>query len=120
MLCAIGCGRGNGLTEIGGTVTYKGQPVQSGTVKFLSADGSGPTAAGIIENGRYTMKVTPGKKQVAIEAFKIVGRRHHHPNDPGSPMIDVQEQFLPERYNEKTGLVRSVPSEDGRYDFALE
>ena len=60
-LCMAGC-RGNGLTEIGGTVTYDGQPVQKGSISFLPFDGKGPTAAAIIADGAYSVKVALGRK----------------------------------------------------------
>jgi hypothetical protein len=115
-----GCGSRNGLTEIGGAASYDGQPIRSGTINFLPADGNSPTAAGVITDGKYALKVAPGKKKVQIEAFKIVGRRHLHPNDSKSPMVDVQEQILPERYNAKSELTCEVTSGVRVYDFALE
>jgi hypothetical protein len=117
--CLAGCGKQNGLLEVQGAVSYKNQPVQKGTISFLPADGNAPTAAGIITDGRFAVKVAPGKKQVKIESFKVVGRRHLHAEDPKSPMIDVREQLLPDRYNKKTELVREVTS-GGVCDFTLE
>jgi hypothetical protein len=120
MLCVAGCGRGDGLTQISGGVTYDGQPVKNGTISFLPPDGNGPTAAAIIADGRYSVKVAPDKKQVRIEGFKVVGQRHYVSNDPTSPMIDVQEQILPERYNVKSELTREITPPVAIYDFVLE
>ena len=118
-LFLAGCSRG-GLSEISGTVTYDGQPIQSGTIQFLPDDGNGPTAAGVINDGRYAMKVAPGKKKVQIEGFKVVGRRRHRADDPTSPMVDVREQILPERYNAKSTLTQDVASNVRVYDFDLK
>jgi hypothetical protein len=101
-------------------VSYKGQPVRKGTICFLPADGNAPTAAGIIADGKYAMKVAPGRKQVRIEAFNVTGQRRYAPNDPNSPMIDIQEQILAERYNAKSELTCDVPAHDGAYDFTLK
>ncbi len=120
MLCVAGCGHGDGLMQIGGGVTYDGQPVKNGTISFLPPDGNGPTAAAIVTDGKYSVKVAPGKKQVRIEGFKVVGQRHYVPNDPTSPMVDVQEQILPERYNAKSTLTREIASHAATYDFVLE
>ena len=120
MLSVAGCGHGDGLVQIGGGVTYDGQPVNSGIISFLPPDGNGPTAAAIVADGKYSLKVAPGKKLVRIEGFKVVGQRHFVPNDPKSPMIDVREQILPERYNAKSTLAREITSHDGTYDFVLE
>lgn len=119
-LCLTGCGSRNGLMEISGSVTCDGKPVQNGTVNFLPADGNGPTAGAIVSDGRYSVKLSPGKKQVRIEAFKVVGQRRYRPNDPTSPMVDVQEQILPERYNTKSELSREITYDAYTYDFALE
>jgi hypothetical protein len=123
-VCAVGlflagCGSKTSLTEISGTVVYAGKPIEKGIIRFQPADGNSPTAAGEIAAGRYAIKVAPGNKQVQIEAFKVVGRRHHG-NDPNSPMVDIQEQLLPDRYNAKTELVTNIAADSHVYDFALE
>lgn len=120
MLCLAGCGHGDGLTQIGGGVTYDGLPVENGTISFLPSDGNGPTAAAIVTDGKYSVKVAPGQKQVRIEGYKVVGQRHYVPNDPTSPMVDIQNQILPERYNTKSTLTREITPHAGAYDFILE
>lgn len=120
MMCLVGCVRRDGLTEIRGTVVYDGQPVQKGAIAFLPVGGSGPTAAGIIADGRYAVKVAPGPKQVRIEAFRITGQRRYSPNDLASPMIDVLQQILPERYNAKTELTCEITPTADAYDFAMQ
>jgi hypothetical protein len=119
-LSFAGCGGKNALKEVSGEVVYNGQPVQKGTISFLPADGNGPSAAGIIADGRYKMKVAPGKKKVNIEAFKTIGRRHDRPNDPNSPMVDVEEQYLPDRYNANTSLTREITSDMRVCDLTLD
>ena len=117
-LCLAGCGR-NGPIEISGAVAYVGQPIRKGAIDFLPADGNGPTAAAIIADGRYSLKVMPGKKRVRIEASKVIGQRRHHPNDPTSRMVDVEQQILPERYNAKSELVCEITAGTRVYDFPL-
>ena len=55
-----------------------------------------------------------------IEAYKIVGQHHYVPDDPTTPMVDDQEQILPERYNTKTELTCEVTSGVRGCDFALQ
>lgn len=120
LLCSFaGCGRDNGMMEVSGAVTYDGQPVKCGVISFLPSDGNGPTAATVVTDGRYSVKVAPGKKRVRIEGFKVVGQRHYVPNDPTSPMVDIQEEILPERYNAKSELSREIESGARVCDFAL-
>jgi hypothetical protein len=118
--CLAGCGRSDGLTAVSGTVSYDGQPVKKGTVTFLPADGNGPTAAAVIADGKYSVKVAPGRKLVRIEGYKVLGRRPYNPGNPKSPMVDKQEQILPQRYNAKSELTREITPTLGTCDFALE
>ncbi len=73
MLCVAGCGHGDGLVQIGGGVTYDGQPVKNGTISFLPPDGNGPTAAAIVADGKYSVKVAPGQEAGADR--RLQGRR---------------------------------------------
>jgi hypothetical protein len=120
MACMAGCSRSGGLTEISGSVSYDGQPVKKGIITFAPANGAGPTAAAKINDGKYSVKIAPGEKLVRIEGYRVVGQRHYSPNNPNSPMVDMQEQFLPERYNKKSELTREITPGLGRCDFALE
>jgi hypothetical protein len=71
-LFVSGCGGDTG--RVTGEVTYEGKPVEQGMISFQPADGKGPSAGGIIENGRYTAtKVPPGPKVVQIEATPATG-----------------------------------------------
>ena len=59
VLCSTGCRESNSLT---GKVTYNGEPVEKGSVRFASADGSGPGFGAQVVNGQYkTEKIRPGK-----------------------------------------------------------
>ncbi len=119
MLCLAGCGSNNGPREISGTVTYEGHPLAKGSIVFLPVDGQGPTAATLISQGKYSVKVFPGSKQVKIKGFKVIGQKHYQGN-PSNPLIDVQEQTLPACYNEKTILFRDIAPTDRVCDFILE
>lgn len=120
MVFLVGCGRSSSLTEVSGTAVFAGQPVETGTIAFYPENGKGPTAAGVIIGGHYQLNVAPGQKRVAIEAFHITGRRHFKASDPNSPMVDIREQILPERYNTKTELACEVTSAARTHDFVLE
>jgi hypothetical protein len=102
-----GCG-GDKFVEVSGVVTYEGQPVPKGNIVFLPQDGKGPTAAALIAEGKYSVKVPPGSKQVRIEGYKILGQQLLHPNDPTSPKVDNLEPIVPEEYNEKSTLKAEI------------
>jgi hypothetical protein len=115
---AAGCNR-NPLIEIGGAVTYDGKPVSSGNIRFLSADGRGPTAAGAVVDGKYAALVQPGQKRIEIDAYRVLGRRHHG-NDPKNPLEDVRQQILPLKYNAKSELTCDIQPGKRVYDFTLD
>jgi hypothetical protein len=116
--CVAGCGRGGGSAAISGTVSYEGKPLEKGIINFVPADGKGPTAAATIADGKYSVKVAPGKKLVRIEGYKVTGE---HPYSRSNPRIVVdQKQILPPRYNTKSELTRDIASSDRTCDFALE
>jgi hypothetical protein len=105
--------------EIHGSLTYDGKPIQDGTINFVPVNGNGPTAAAVVTDGKYSVRVAPGEKRVRIEAFRVIGQSGPRPNDPTSRMVDVKEQILPERYNAQTELVREITFDVGTCDFDL-
>jgi hypothetical protein len=118
MACLAGCGRGGGLTSISGTVTYDGKPLEKGLISFVPADGKGPTAAAPVTDGKYSLKVAPGKKLVKIEGYQVTGQ---HPFSRYNPRVVVeQKQILPSRYNTNSELARDIAPTDRTCDFALE
>ncbi|NLF09432.1 MAG: hypothetical protein GX594_15845 [Pirellulaceae bacterium] len=112
-----GCGANKPL-KIEGSVTYGGEPVQKGRITFLSPDGKGPTAAAIIADGKYSVGVFPGVKQVKIEGFKVVGQVPYSPGS--SEMVDDLEPIIPAKYNEKSELTVEISSGTRSLDFNLE
>ena len=119
MPCLLGC-QNDGFREISGTVSYDGQPLQKGNISFIPSGDDGPTAAAIIADGKYSVKILPGQKRVAIEGFKVLAQRHYYPNDPKSPLIDIKEQILPARFNTQTELTREITRSAKTYDFDLK
>ncbi len=115
VLC--GCG-GDALTEIRGTVTVGEKPLVKGRIDFVPVDGQGPTAAAVIEDGKYSLKIVPGQKKVEILGFRQIGEER--PWGPDRPVRIIDEQILPAKYNEKTELTRDVHRGEETYDFSLE
>jgi hypothetical protein len=65
---AAGCGGGSGTT-VTGTVTFNGQPVESGTISFVPEDGKSAPAGGEVRNGSFSVKnVSPGKNRVEVSS----------------------------------------------------
>src|SRR3954452_20293684 len=98
VLAAAGCGSRRRVVP--GTVTVDGKPVERGAIQFLPADGAGPTAGGVIENGRYHVLASPGTMKVVINATKVVGHRKLYDDLADSPVIDVVQEVLPAKYSD--------------------
>jgi hypothetical protein len=69
----------SGLSSATGVVTVDGQPVESGTIQFQSAEGdAAQSAGGAIDAGKFELsaktKLAPGKYNVSLQAFQKTGR----------------------------------------------
>jgi hypothetical protein len=67
-ICVIvGCAQ---ETSVSGTVTFNGQPIGRGSIRFVSTEKQGPTFGAVIKNGKYTVeKAVPGAKVATIQAM---------------------------------------------------
>lgn len=124
-----GCGGSTNppTVAVGGTVTFKGEPLTSGTVRFNPADPQkGRPAEGQIEkDGRFTLSTykqgdgaLAGEYGVSVTSFtdgpKVPAK------DKGMGLGDVSA--IPQKYgNPKTsGLKETVAAGKPRSDLALE
>jgi hypothetical protein len=81
---APGCGAGNKLTAVRGTVTIDNAPVESGTIHFQSkAAGKASSAGATITDGSFQLPsrpgLTPGEYEVSVQAFRKTGRIFNDP-----------------------------------------
>ena len=118
LLAAAGCGKAEKPTgTVKGTVKYKGQPLNSGTVNFLSNTGaagqgvldeSGNYAIeGAIEAGEYTVYLNPPVPGQFAPGVKV----------PKAPKFDV----LPKYQQPKTsGLTATVKAGENVIPFDIK
>lgn len=126
VLALAGCDDGDAnRAEVHGTVTADGQPIQSGTIRFIPTEGTtGPSAGGAIENGKYRLDPTNGpvvgRHRVEIRAQRKSGRQIESgfPDPPGT-LIDEVVQFIPAHYNDQSDLVVEVKRGSNLHDFRL-
>ncbi|NLF73736.1 MAG: hypothetical protein GX575_32275 [Candidatus Anammoximicrobium sp.] len=115
LLILSGCG-GGGPAEysVTGTVTFDGQPVEKGEIRFLPAEPGGAAYAGAIVNGTFECKVTEGAKRVEISAT----REDPTPAPDGLPNY---VSYIPAVYNTESTLKAEVKSSDGNtFTFDLK
>lgn len=125
VLAAFLAGCGGGETgpvryPVTGTAAFDGTPIPDGDIQFIPVDGQGPTDAGKIVSGKYTLETTAGKKKVAIQATREGKEMVESGIEPGK-MEPVREDYIPAKYNTSTELTAEVSKAGpNNFDFKLE
>ena len=107
----IGCADPTGGREaVSGDITFKGKPLDQGTIQFHPADGQDTMSGGPITDGKYAVAkkdgLKPGKYKVVISSGDP---KVHAPPDelPGAP-FPVAKERIPKEYNTQTKQVVEV------------
>ena len=119
LLTAVGCGTGQPPTGIvNGDVTWDGQPLKDGHIRYEAADGKS-TGEAPIKDGKFTATVQTGDMKVRISANKVIGKKKMY-DTPDSPTVDMTEEMLPPKYNVQTELKATVASGTQTAKFELK
>jgi len=111
---------------VSGKVTYQGEPVSQGSIRFVPLGGTkGPSSGAVIQDGVYEAKarggVPLGEHRVEIKATRPTGEEKPEATKHLDIFPDPVEQYLPEKYNTKSEITLKV--EKGgkmKHDFVLE
>jgi len=114
----LGCSADVKQGTVSGTVTFDGQPLKSGTIRFDSSDGRTAAADASIVDGKFNVKLSPGDKRVTITSPKVIGKKKMY-DTPDSPVYDVTEELLPKRYNAQSTLSMTVTAASQEKEFSL-
>ncbi|MDX1926402.1 MAG: hypothetical protein SFV81_07790 [Pirellulaceae bacterium] len=107
LLLAAGCGPGNPRREVSGKITFKGAPLDHGTIEFNplggGKEGVPTTKEGAnITNGEYKILaetgLTPGKYQVIISSGDNIDPKDPE-GMPGPSGNYVSKDRIPAAYN---------------------
>ena len=141
LLAILGCGD-DGLGKrypVSGTVTYKGQPVENGSISFYASGAGSETrgAAGVITGGKYTLSTQsendgafPGDYLVAITArdADMSEAQANAAKHGGSARQDdvakayaTAKSLIPKKYEvpEQSGLKAKVEAKSNTIPFDL-
>jgi len=125
-LVPAGCDSGGPVMgRVSGTVTYKGKPIEKGTISFSPTDGQRPSATGTITNGSYTLQTTePGDGAVVGEyrvAFSDIDSAQLNTDLPGMP-VKVAKSALPKKYSNpgESGKTAKVDKGGNTINFELD
>jgi len=103
----VGCGPGGPVThQVTGTVTFDGAPVQDGDIVFRDPAGKEKSYGGRIENGEFSLEVSPGAKRVEITAMREVPGEFDTMN-PGEK-VPLKEPYIPAEYNTNSTLTAEI------------
>jgi len=112
MIAVSGCSKGIKKVTVSGTVSYKGQPLQSGILKFIGPEGA-YSAAAIQPDGTFIITdVVPGEVKVGImEAPGGTGSSSSPDDKKAAPR--PKPASLPEKYREPetSGLKYTITPE---------
>ncbi len=113
---AAGCGGSGAATyPVSGTVSFDGQPIPEGRISFVPEDGKAAPDSGPIQNGKFQLRVKPGRHRVEIVADRPTGKI-----DPVMGMAP-RESYIPACYNSQTILRAEVtPQGPNQFTFALK
>jgi hypothetical protein len=99
---AIFSGCGSSEAEVSGTVLMDRQPLKEGDIIFEEEDNSKTPVAGMIVDGKYTVKMVPGNKRVRIKASR--------PTKTPDPVMGTaaRESMIAREFNEQSKLTVDV------------
>ena len=130
-----GCGSGlrpiAGSVGVSGTVTFNGQPLEQGMVRFApESGGKAQPATGQIKNGKFTMLTTASSPGVVVGKYKvsIISNKPFtppplKPGTPPDPKAKFEpESLIPTKYNDikTSGLEADVTAAVTSLTFALQ
>lgn len=115
---AAGCDSGNKLRPVSGTVKYKGEPLDTGSVTFLYVSPPGPAGGALITNGKFEIAsprgLEPGTYRVQISSPKGEGQRT--PEQIAAGASAPAKERIPPKYNTESRLTVEV-TQSGPNEF---
>jgi hypothetical protein len=118
-----GCARGGPeRASVSGRVYVDGQPLETGSINFVRADGTGPTAGSAIEGGEFRVERSKGPlvgtNRVEIRGNRKSGRKVPNPMSP-KDMMDELVEAIPAEFNSKSTLTWEIQSGHNTRDFEV-
>ena len=110
-----GCNR-DGKYPVSGTVSWNGEPIEKGHITLTPVDPSIGPDAGLITNGSFSFRASPGEKKVEILADRPIASAKANAVMGG---LVPHEQYIPVRYNEQTELAWTINKTTNAQDFEL-
>lgn len=116
-LCTVfGCGGGEQMYSVRGTVTYGTEAVAEGTITFQNSESGTTAQAALSPEGKYSVRVAPGKYKIMVEPPMVTETRGSDAGQTYKKVDNIPNNF---RISDKTTLNSNVSS-DATLDFNLK
>lgn len=115
---SVGCGPKEGMAIVTGSVTVDGAPAKSGHINFIPFGGAANPVGARIEDGRYEIEAPIGESRVEVRVPEVVGKKKLY-NTPDSPVKEIRQESLPDKFNNKSTLRMDVKAGSNERDFEL-
>ena len=123
----IGCGANSGRVPLSGSASYRGEPIEKGSLELFPADGTtAPATGSVIRDGQWEIAakqgpLAGGSYLVRITGVKKTGRMQVERDRPDRPYEQVAN-YIPAKYNVETTLKITISKKSGedQIDFELE
>ncbi|WP_146432934.1 hypothetical protein [Blastopirellula retiformator] len=89
-----------------GVATFNGQPIEKGYVELAPVGGVGQFASADIQDGKFTLRTSPGLRQVKITAQRKIGETAPTERIPNPEPIYFQ--YLPAEFNSASQLQKDI------------
>ena len=120
VVCVAGCGGGLERIPISGEVTFNGQPIEQGQIRFMPKKGTEmPATVAKVTNGKYDTSASGGVPVGEYDIwFYAYDTRYPEASGPGAP---GRPQLLPPKFNTRSEYEIAFESGQGavKRDFQL-
>ena len=116
LFSVCGCGNGEKICTLRGTVTYGSEAVTEGTVTFEESENRITFQAVLSPEGKYSVRVAPGKYKIMVEPPMVAETRGSDAGQTYKKVNNIPNNF---RISDKTPLTSTVDA-DATLDFNLK
>jgi hypothetical protein len=117
-----GCGRDDSLrlATVTGTVTYRGKPLEHGTVVFTPKPGTpGPQSVGEIDaNGKYRMR-TAGRDGAPVGSHLVTVHCRRQVTPEEARRLVIGELLIPPKYANEVESPLHFEVKEGRNEYPI-
>lgn len=120
LTASTGCGTSTGT--VSGQVTYKGQPINQGTISFVAKDPKVRPAGGVIQNGKYSLEVPVGEVAIAVNVPSMLPPVEKGKKPPKKVKGKKPDEDVSPKYKDPktSGLTMTVVKGEQTKDIALQ